>query len=577
MALILPQRWTRQPHYRAQLDPKWVAMGLNLALLPVGNQLIDCSKNNRVGSGGVRTNGSGLLGRMVSRTSGNYAFAGLMQNTANFSLIAVVRATNIANENVISVSKSASTDDAIQFCIISSQISLIHANTAIIATSTSSGLANNRTHIIGLTHDSSGGGSTTFYCDGRQLNTVAGTALWTVDGSGTMFVKPNAANPLVGGLGLHLDFTRTLPAERMRALTSNPWQVFLPQRPFYYVASGATDYPLDCASGSYSVTGSNTGFDTAITAATDSYDLTGFAANFDIGINGASGSYAVTGADTSFLTTYVFNAETGGYSLTGIATGFDTAINSASGSYALTGADASVIGDLLINSVAGSYTLTGVATGFDISVNANTGTYGVTGVDASIVGDLFINAATGSYALTGFDVSLLTNYSLDANSGSYTINGFEVNFDALGNYELVAEVGSYSVTGISANFDTATDAQAGAYTITGFVVSLLADYAINAETGAIVYTGANTGFDISLNADIGNYSFTGFDTSLLADYSLDADVGSYVVTGLDATFLFSGAAPILATRSGNKNIQYNSRVNLSTSSRKANLSTSKRR
>jgi hypothetical protein len=244
MAIILPQRWTRQPQNRVALDPKWVAAGLNLALIPQGNGLVDCSNKNRQGSGGVRSQTTAPQGRMVSRTSGAYVFRGLSQSTVRFSLIALVRVTNIANENVISISATSTTDFVVQFTIFQSQINLICGNTAIVAASTNSGLANNRTYVVGLTHDGSGAGSTIFYIDGKQLNTVSGTQTFMADGTGTMFVKHDGStNPLVGSLGLHLDFATVLKPEHMIALTGNPWQVFAPQRPLYAdVQSGAVSH-----------------------------------------------------------------------------------------------------------------------------------------------------------------------------------------------------------------------------------------------------------------------------------------------------------------------------------------------
>jgi hypothetical protein len=295
MAIILPQRWTRQPQNRVNLDPKWVAAGLNLALIPQGNGLVDCSNKNRQGSGGVRSQTTAPQGKMVSRTSGAYVFRGLSQSTTRFSLIALVRVTNIANENVISLSCTGTTDFAIQFCIFQSQIELICGNTAIVAASTNSGLANNRTFVVGLTHDGSGAGSTIFYIDGKQLNTVSGTQSFVADGSGTMFVKHDGStNPLVGSLGLHLDFNTVLKPEQMIALTGNPWQVFAPTRWLYLeetAASGVTGTSAttnandtSAASGTSTVTGT-----LARTNANDTSAATGTTT--------VTGSLATTNAD----------------------------------------------------------------------------------------------------------------------------------------------------------------------------------------------------------------------------------------------------------------------------------------
>jgi hypothetical protein len=238
MAIILPTRWTRQPQYRVALDQRWVELGLNLALLPQGNNFVDCSARNRQGSGGVRTQSTSGQGRTVLRTSGNYAFRGLMQNATTFSLIAVVKPTNIVNEGVISISASASVTEAIQFTIRDSQIELICANSFVVATSANSGLVANRTHVIGLTYNHTAA-QVIFYCDGKQLNTAAVSApTFVVDGSGLLFVKQSGSEPYTGGLALHLDFATTLKPEHMIALTANPWQVFAPQKPLYLSVAG---------------------------------------------------------------------------------------------------------------------------------------------------------------------------------------------------------------------------------------------------------------------------------------------------------------------------------------------------
>jgi hypothetical protein len=340
---------------------------------------------------------------------------------------------------------------------------------------------------------------------------------------------------------------------------------------------GVTDYDINAETGTYSLSGVNATFDTAINAAPDSYTLTGIATNFDIAINAALATYSVTGLDAAIVGDLLIDAQPTSYTLTGISATFDIGINAATGSYAVTGSDASLAGDYVINSETGTYALTGVNATSDIGLNANTGAYNVTGIDAVIVGDLLLSVDAGSYSVTGFDASLLTDYSLNAESATYIINGFEANFDALGNYELNAELGTYTVTGSSANFDIGLEANLGGYSLTGFDVSLLADYAINAETGAIVYTGANTGFDISISADTVVYSLVGFDAGFIADYVMDAEIGAYSINGVDVTFLFSGAAPILSARTAYQNLQTISRINLSTSNRKANISTSKRR
>jgi len=225
MAIFSPKRWTRQPQIRVQVDPVWLAKGLNLALIPFGAGFVDCSPRNAVGSGGVRTTGSCRLGNTILRTSGTYAFRGLNENVSTFSRIVVFKQVS-TNEAVFSVSSSSTTNNSAQFSSQGGQISLVAADQALIATSTGAGLTTGQTHVVGLTYNNAAA-STTFYCDGRQLNTVSASRTFLTETSGALFVKPNGGNPFTGGMALHLDFNTVLSHEDMRSLTANPWQVFL--------------------------------------------------------------------------------------------------------------------------------------------------------------------------------------------------------------------------------------------------------------------------------------------------------------------------------------------------------------
>lgn len=268
MALILPQRWTRQPQYKVPLDPKWVARGLNLALIPQGNGFVDCSNLNRQGSGGVRTQSTCVQGKTVLRTSGNYVFRGLLQTSATFSIIAVIKPTSVTAEGVVAQSSSAVTTDTIQFTIFDSQINLVCGNAFIAGASTNSGIANGKTSVVGVTSRTTGGTTEMiFYCDGKQLNTVSRAApAYVTDGSGIVFVKQSGSDPFTGGVAFLTDFNRTLSPEHMIALTANPWQVFAPRAATYLAveeAAGVTGTinvtlgnDTQAATGTTTVTGS---------------------------------------------------------------------------------------------------------------------------------------------------------------------------------------------------------------------------------------------------------------------------------------------------------------------------------
>jgi hypothetical protein len=302
MAIILPKRWTRQPQLKVGLDQRWLEARLNLALLPMGTSLIDCSPRNIQGSAGVRTSSSCPQGKTILRTSGSYAFAGLMQSAARFSVIAVIRPTGITAEQVICQSSSAVTTGTAQFSLLSSQLNLISGNEFIVATSSGSGLTAGRTHVVGVTYADVGGtGTTIFYIDGKKLNTTSGAApSFVADGNGIVFVKQSGSDPFTGGLAFLADFNDTLSDAEMISLTANPWQVFAPQRPLYLadeVAAGV--------SGTIAVTlGNDTSVITGTTTVTGSIART--LANDTSAMTGTTtvvGSIARTlGNDTSAIT-----------------------------------------------------------------------------------------------------------------------------------------------------------------------------------------------------------------------------------------------------------------------------------
>lgn len=199
-----------------------------MALVPMGNQLIDFSRKNVQGSGGVQTSNTCSEGNTILRTSGNYAFRGLMQNPLRFSIMAVIRPTSITAEGCIAQSSAAVTTGAAQFSILSSEINLISGNEFIVATSSGSGIAVGKTSTVILTFNEGGGThSTTFYCDGRKLDTDTGAApTFVADGSGIVFVKQSGSDPFTGGVALLVDFIDILSDDQAIALSSNPWQIF---------------------------------------------------------------------------------------------------------------------------------------------------------------------------------------------------------------------------------------------------------------------------------------------------------------------------------------------------------------
>jgi len=379
MAIILPTGWNRQPQTRTPLDPKWVAAGLNLALIPHGNSFIDCSAKNVQGTGGVRTAGTCPQGNTVLRTSGNYSFRGLNQNVTTFSRIIVVRQVG-TGESVFSCSTDSSTNNSAQVGASGGQIQLVAADQALIATSTGAALANGKTSIIGITYNNAAA-EVKFYCDGRILNTVSGSRTFAVDGVGTLFVKPNGGNPFAGGMALHLDFNRILTDAQMVALTTNPWQVFAPTRnviAFEAAAAGVTGTSAttnandtSTASGTTTVTGTSAttnANDTSTASGTTTVVGTSATTNANDTSN-ASGAVGVAITGTSATT----NAnDTSAASGTTTVTGTSTTTNAndagaASGTTTVTGTSATTNA----NDTATASGVAGAATGTAECINNN--------------------------------------------------------------------------------------------------------------------------------------------------------------------------------------------------------------
>jgi hypothetical protein len=194
----------------------------------------------------------------------------------------------------------------------------------------------------------------------------------------------------------------------------------------------------------------------------------------------AAGSYAVTGAALTPAAAMLLNAAAGGYALTGAALTPAAAmlLNAAAGSYAITGAAITAPAAMLLNAAAGAYAITGAAATLSraVTLNAEAGAYILTGADAVLPAGLVINAAAGSYLISGPDAVLFAAMLLNAESGSLVITGADATFvvESVGAYELDAEAGSYAITGANATLkaDIVIEVSPGVYQLTGEEVTL---------------------------------------------------------------------------------------------------------
>ena len=237
----------------------------------------------------------------------------------------------------------------------------------------------------------------------------------------------------------------------------------------------------------------------------------------------ATGTYSLTGKASGVLAGRVINAATGAYLETGkdVGTVYGRVLNAATGAYLLTGKASGVLAGRAINAATGAYNLAGKAAGVlaGKALNAGTGAYALSGKDAGVLAARALNAATGLYQLSGKAAGVLAAKLLSASPGAYLVTGKDATI--VGGFVLVAGTGTYLVTGIDANlvksggavaFDL--DCQPGTFLLSGKAAGLLADRI--------------------LSGDVGLYDINGIAAGVCAGRTLGVDAGSYAIAGANA-------------------------------------------
>lgn len=144
-------------------------------------------------------------------------------------------------------------------------------------------------------------------------------------------------------------------------------------------------------------------------------------------LNCAGGSYTITGGDASFLYNQSLSGNAGSYAVTGQNAGFqyDQVLQGNAGAYTLTGQDAGLDYDQLLNCEAGSYELTGNNCTFlyDQTIYAGAFSFIWSGQQAGLNKHSVLNAEAGSYAITGGAATLTRQLVIHANAGHYTYTG----------------------------------------------------------------------------------------------------------------------------------------------------------
>ena len=144
-------------------------------------------------------------------------------------------------------------------------------------------------------------------------------------------------------------------------------------------------------------------------------------------LNCASGSYSITGGNASFLYNQVVQGGAGSYTLTGNAASFiyDQVLQGNAGSYTLTGNDARLQYDQLLNCEAGSFTLTGNSCTFlyDQTIYAGAFSFIWSGQQAGLNKASVLTAEAGSYTITGGTADLIASRAINALAGDYVYTG----------------------------------------------------------------------------------------------------------------------------------------------------------
>lgn len=119
----------------------------------------------------------------------------------------------------------------------------------------------------------------------------------------------------------------------------------------------------------------------------------------------AGGSYTITGGDAEFV--------------------YDQVLQGNAGSYTLTGSDAGLDYDQLLNCETGEFNLTGNSATFlyDQTIYAGAFSFIWSGQEASLRQTHILNAEAGGYSITGGNASFVYNQVLIAGAGSYVLTG----------------------------------------------------------------------------------------------------------------------------------------------------------
>lgn len=155
--------------------------------------------------------------------------------------------------------------------------------------------------------------------------------------------------------------------------------------------------------------------------------------------------------------------------------------------------------------------------------------------DPAHVNNYTLTCAAGSFAVTGVSALLSEGKGIAGYAGAFTVSGQAVGF--LRTYRLAANAGAFTVSGQSAGLGEshALTLSAGSFTLTGKDAALSKGIVAPLGAGAFTVTGQSAGLGEThaLSCAAGAFTLTGKDAGLGRNYKLTLATGAFTVTGYD--------------------------------------------
>jgi hypothetical protein len=275
------------------------------------------------------------------------------------------------------------------------------------------------------------------------------------DGGGPIYIGKRDTVYLDGRIYFIAVFNRALSDDEAQSLSSNPWQVYEPQRTIVPAVSYIA-YTLNASQGTFSAAGQTQNLNVGRRANADSgaFSLAGQEEILRLAriLTPLNGDFTTVGTDArltpgSVNMLYV-NYGTFGVSGQNANLSYGKAGVNPPGYYNVAGQGASVKVSRKMTASYGSYLTSGQPSTVihRYKLSGNNGSYAVTGQTIGSAKFYSLSAGTGLFSIVGQPPILARGRILNTNGGTYTTNGFNATLDKQGR-KLYAGTGNYSLAG----------------------------------------------------------------------------------------------------------------------------------